>query len=89
MSQGAANRGAGHGLPPTARELYEQVKRIVRADHPDWGTFALVCSKCGTSWPQSAEMGMVQTHMQITHDTDDVVLDLVWIGEGRPPEAPR
>lgn len=66
-------------------EHYEQAKRVLRASNPEVD-FVLACHECGSSWPESAEMGMVVTHFQITHDTDEVELDLVWIGEGPPPE---
>lgn len=78
----------------TNRELYEQAKRVIRGNHPEWGNFVLACGRCGTSWPDNAEMGMVGTHFEISHGevvkaggTLDIQLDLVWIGEGPPPRA--
>lgn len=65
---------------------YEAVKKVLRFYHPDTD-FILACHDCGQSYPDNAEMGMIQTHFQISHDTDKVSLDLVFIGEGKPPRG--
>lgn len=75
------------GPRPTNRELYEQAKRLLRAAHPG-ETFLLACHLCGDTWPDATEMGMIETHFQISHaGAAEVQLDLVWIGEGPPPPA--
>lgn len=75
-------------------ELYEQAKRVLRhlceengISHGD--SFILACQECGQPFQEEAEMGMVQTHFQISHGKDDPVLDLIFIGEGEPPKARR
>lgn len=69
---------------------YEALKKIVRNLLDGMGVrydgWLLCCRACGQVWPDFAEMGMVQTHFQISHDTAIVLLDLVWVGEGPPPE---
>lgn len=74
----------------STEELYEQAKRVIRGDHPDYGSFILACTHCGASWPEDAEVGMVSTHFEISHDwvegESPILLDLVFIGEGPPPE---
>lgn len=78
---------------PTDAELYEQVKRVLRAGDPELTKdgFVLACHDCGFAAPREAELGMLIQHMQLVHDRpmDDaesaLELDLVWVGEGPPP----
>lgn len=37
----------------------------------------LQCKRCSVAWPGNAVMEAVLLHMQVEHDTDEVVLDLV------------
>jgi len=72
----------------TTEQLYEQTKLVLRAHHPDMN-FILACHRCGDCWPENTEMGMVKTHFDISHpdDADNLMLDLIWIGVGQPPES--
>lgn len=69
-------------------KLYEQAKMILRSQFPDT-QFIMACSLCGSTWPDNTEMGMVETHYQISHPehAEPIELDLVWIGEGKPPRS--
>lgn len=79
----------------TDAELYEQAKRVLRgslgtATLGGDPTFVLACHECGFAFPVEAELGMVAEHAELAHSIDvdggEMVLDLVWIGEGPPPE---
>lgn len=78
----------------TTEQLYEQAKRVLRGSLTpevlgDGSPFILACSSCGLAFPNGAEMGMVGQHAGIAHEWDGesrLRLDLVWIGEGPPPE---
>jgi hypothetical protein len=78
-------------------DLYEQAKRVLRRMCEDAGIadekgrwFILACSECGLPFPTGAEAGMIGEHAEIAHDVDRsatrVKVDLIWIGEGPPPE---
>lgn len=68
------------------KRLYEQIKAILRKQREfDATQFILVCHECAEEFPDEAEMGMVEAHFELAHEHDNVVLDLVWIGEGSPP----
>ena len=73
----------------TTEELYEQAKKVLRAANIASGSdFILACNVCGDSWPEKTEMGMVETHFQISHpEAEKISLDLIWIGIGAPPVA--
>lgn len=81
----------------THEELYEQVKRSLRRAAEDGGYdpagsgFILACHDCGQPFPTDAEVGMVSQHAELAHegDGDKAKLDLIWIGEGPPPEPNR
>lgn len=73
------------------QELYEQTKRVLRGTLDERLTqgepFLLACHECGLAFPMNAEMGMIEQHVEIAHPgLEDLQLDLVWIGEGDPPE---
>jgi hypothetical protein len=82
----AAKRSVG--MIYQTERLYEQAKTILRKQFPDQ-QFILACHLCGDTWPTKTEMGMVETHFEISHpeDAGNIKLDLVWIGEGKPPES--
>lgn len=64
---------------------WEHAKLALRHHYPD-EEFILTCAFCGCTWPAEAEMGMVTTHFQISHDDANVQLNLVYIGSGDAPE---
>lgn len=80
----------------TVEECYEQTKRVLRRMCEDAGIadekgrwFILSCSDCGQPFPTESEMGMVGQHAELAHDWDgetNLSVDLIWIGEGLPPE---
>lgn len=75
----------------TTEELYEQAKRVIRGSLPDTTAtgFVLACHSCGLAFPEGAEVGMVRQHAELAHDFDGeerLKVDLVWVGEGPPPE---
>lgn len=72
-------------------DLYEQAKRVLRGTLDERLTqgepFLLACRECGLAMPMDSEMGMVEQHVEIAHPGwTELELDLVWIGEGDPPE---
>lgn len=86
---------------PTTESLYEQVKRVLRAAHPEWETFILACSECAKPYATHAKrdgdfvggdvpMEEVQDHFDEEHpEVGKVSLTLVWIGPGAPPASNR
>lgn len=82
----------------TTEELYEQAKRSLRQMcltydivKPGGPAFILACKQCGLPFRDDIEVGMVGEHASIEHnidfDKEKVTLDLIWIGDGPPPEA--
>lgn len=82
----------------TTEQLYEQTKRVIRQsldllDFPKEGNwndnFILTCQECGLPMRNDVEIGMYADHARL-HDIDveggEMKLDLIWIGEGPPPE---
>lgn len=77
------------------REWYEQTKRLLRGSLPPEvvgsanPSFVLACHECGLAFQEGAEIGMLAQHAELAHGWDDseqLQIDLVWIGEGDPPE---
>jgi hypothetical protein len=80
----------------TTEQLYEQAKQVLRRMTEDAGIsdeqgrwFVLACHECGLPFPTQIEVGMIGQHAETAHgidtDSEKVVLDLIWIGEGPPP----
>lgn len=78
-------------------ELYEQAKRVLRQVLPEnvvdanGRPFLMACHECGLPFRNDVEMGMVAEHARAEHaidpDTGSLGLDLIWVGEGPPPEG--
>lgn len=46
----------------------------------------LVCSGCGTEFPDDETVSLVDGHMVDAHpDIDGIHFNLVWVGKGPPP----
>lgn len=84
----------------TTEQLYEQAKRVIRNMVLDQGllnegdtAFIVACDKCGLPFSKDAEIGMIGEHASISHgintDNESVGVELIWIGEGPPPEPQR
>lgn len=82
----------------TTEDLYEQAKRVLRQMLPDevkdarGRPFILACGECGLAFRTDVEVGMVGEHAKVEHGVDadagaSVSLDLIFIGEGPPPEG--
>lgn len=80
----------------TTEQLYEQAKQLLRAAVIDYGIakegeppFLMACPDCGLPFRSDIEMGMVNDHAK-THgksaEAGTLALQMVWIGEGPPPE---
>lgn len=75
--------------------LYEQTKRVLRGTLDERLTgdtpFVMACHDCGLAFPLDVEIGMAAQHAETAHGWQDgespLPLDLVYIGEGEPPEA--
>jgi hypothetical protein len=81
----------------TTEDLYEQAKRVLRQMLPPEvrdakGTpFIIACHFCGLAFRIDVEIGMVAEHARVEHGVagtpdDQLPLDLIFIGEGPPPD---
>lgn len=68
-------------------QQYEALKRVIRRNLEPESAFMLACQQCGQMFPEQAEMGMVEAHFKIEHETDNYRLDLIWVGDGPAPES--
>jgi hypothetical protein len=83
----------------STEELYEQAKRVLRQTlpaeilNPDDRPFIMACHECGLPFRNDVEMGMVAEHARAEHgidpETGSLTLDLIFVGEGPPPEPGR
>jgi hypothetical protein len=80
----------------TTEQLYEQVKRslrqaLVQLEIDISQPFILACSECGLPFRLDIEVGMIAEHGRLEHNLDvddgDLSLDLIFVGEGPPPEG--
>lgn len=81
----------------TTEELYEQVKAVTRKMAEDAGImndkpFLIACHECKLPFPLQSEIGMVAEHATLAHGWQEdgeerLAVDLVWVGEGPPPEG--
>lgn len=85
----------------TTEELYEQAKRIIKQaldllgfpKEGNWNdNFILACHECGLPMRNDLELGIYADHARthgINPEEGEMKLDLVWIGEGSPPQPNR